>query len=514
MLPSPSTNGVLALAAGLTLAASPLSAAFAGAQDSPELAPASTRETSGGGGGPNFVFILIDDLGWRDVSCMGSGYYETPNIDRLAAQGVRFTNAYANAPNCAPSRACLLTGQYGPRHGIYTVNSAHRGKAKHRRLICPENDTTLDGGFTSMGEMFQSMGYDTAAMGKWHLGEGAECGPEAQGFALNVGGTRWGHPKTYFSPYRNPKLEDGPKGEYLTDRLTDEAIAFITEDRGDQPFLLYLSHYAVHTPIQAKAELTEHYKGKEPVGGQDNAKYAAMIQSVDEGVGRIVRALIEHDLDDDTIIIVTSDNGGHGGVTSNAPLRGGKGMLYEGGVRVPMIIAWPGRIPAGVTCNTPVIGVDMIPTMLSLSGLPSPAAVTLDGVDLSPLLLGVEDAADALKGRPLYWHFPAYLEAGGAAPGIWRTTPASVIRIGDWKLIEFFEDGRLELYNLADDVGETTNLIEDHPQRAATMHEQLEAWRAETNAAIPHELNPTYEPPAKIDQAPADGVEAPVERTP
>jgi arylsulfatase A-like enzyme len=435
---------------------------------------------------PNVIFILIDDMGWKDVGFMGSRYYQTPHIDRLAAGGMVFRRAYANAPNCAPTRACLMSGQYTPRHGIYTVGSSARGQSKHRKLIPIKNTTVLDPKIVTLGETLKRAGYVTASMGKWHLGD-KEAGPIGQGFDVNVGGNSAGHPRSYFSPYRNKDLPDGPKGEYLTDRLTDEAVKFIEANRS-RPFFLYLPHYAVHTPIQATKTLIAKYKARKGDGGQNNPAYAAMIESTDEGVGRILAKLDELKLADETVVIFFSDNGGHGRVTSMAPLRGSKGMLYEGGIREPLIVRWPGRIKPGSRCETAVIGVDFYPTLCEIASAKPPKEQVLDGVSL----VGLMTKGEPLAERAIYWHFPAYLQAYG--PGQWRTTPAGAVQQGDFKLIEFFEDGRLELYNLAEDIGEKTDLAEKMPDKARQMHERLKAWRQRVHAPVPTERNPEYDP--------------------
>ena len=433
---------------------------------------------------PNFVFILIDDMGWKDVGFMGSEFYETPKIDKLASEGMVFSNAYANAPNCAPTRACLMSGQYGPRHGIYTVGSSARGKAQNRKLIPIENTTVLDDGIVTIAEALRGAGYVSASMGKWHLGDD----PRSQGFDVNVGGNKAGHPRSYFSPYKNNDLKDGPLGEYLTDRLTAEALKFIEANK-DETFFLYLPHYAVHTPIQAKKKLIEKYKKKSPSGGQGNAAYAAMVESTDDGVGRIMDKLDELGIGEDTVVIFFSDNGGHGAVTSMAPLRGSKGMLYEGGIREPMIVRWPGKVKAGSVCDEPVISIDFYPTMLEMAGAKKPAGQVLDGESIVGLLTG----KGKIKREAIYWHFPAYLEGNRNSKSPWRTTPAGAVRCGDYKLIEFFEDGRVELYNLADDISEKNDLSDSMPDKAKELHEKLIAWRKSVDAPVPTEKNPKYE---------------------
>ncbi len=427
---------------------------------------------------PNIVLLYIDDLGWHDVGFNGSTYYETPHIDSLAAAGIVFTNGYANAPNCAPSRASLMTGMYTPRHKIYTVASAARGKDENRKMIPVENQTTLALDFVTLAEALKGAGYTTGHFGKWHLGDTGYF-PEDQGFDVNVAGHHRGSPPGgHFAPYKNPTLEDGPEGEYLTDRLTDEAIAFIEEAQA-QPFFLYLTHYAVHTPIQAPADITAAYEEKLPVGSQDNATYAAMIERVDAGIGRVLVKLDELGLSENTLVIFYSDNGGAIQATSNAPLRGYKGMLYEGGIRVPLAMKWPATIPAGQQIDTPVIGIDLYPTFAEIAGFDMQQ--DKDGVNLLPLM----DGTGTLGERNLQWHFPAYLEKAGRMTSPWRTTPAAVIRRGDYKLIEFFEDSRLELYNLDTDPGETQNLAATMPDKVADLYGRMKEWRLAVEADMP-----------------------------
>ncbi len=441
---------------------------------------------------PNIVFIYIDDMGWRDVGFMGSKYYETPNIDKLASQSMVFTNAYANAPNCAPSRACLLSGLYSPRHGVYTVGTSSRGQSKRRKLIPVENTTVLDSEIITIAEAIRPAGYKSASIGKWHLGDDPQFGPIGQGFDVNVAGYSAGHPvKGYFVPYNNPKLPDGPPGEYLTDRLTDEALKFI-ETNKDKPFFLYLPHYAVHTPLHAKQEMIDKYKKKAGSNGQSNPIYAAMIESTDQGVGRIMNKLDELGLTDNTIVFFFSDNGGVKGITSNQPLRGGKGMLYEGGIREPMFVFWPGVVEQGTTCDTPVIGIDMYPTILEMTGAQKPPGKLLDGESIVPLLKGQK----SLSRKAIFWHFPAYLQgkAEGARDPYFRTRPAAAVRMGHFKLIEYFEDGALELYNLKEDISERNNLAGIMPEKTAELHKLMLAWRKAVNAPVPTELNPDYNP--------------------
>lgn len=442
---------------------------------------------------PNIIFILVDDLGWKDVGFMGSTYYETPNIDRLAGQGMIFTNAYSNGPNCAPSRASLLTGQYTPRHGIYTVGSSERGKASLRKLIPVQNKTILPAEKITLAEILKPAGYLAASMGKWHLGDDPETGPLGQGFDVNIAGNHAGHPRSYFSPYHNQNLSDGPAGEYLTDRLTLEALKFIEKNR-ENTFFLYLPHYAVHSPLQAKKKLIAKYQNKPGSSGQNNPVYAAMVESVDQGVGQILGKLDQLDLAKNTVVIFFSDNGGVRTTTSMAPLRGGKGMLYEGGIRVPMIVRWPGHIRPGTKCDVPVTGIDFFPTISVIAGGKTPDNQILDGVNILPLFAGKK----SLSRQALFWHFPAYLQgkAEGARDPYFRTRPGAAVRMGDWKLIEYFEDAALELYNLKNDIGEKTNLAEEMPEKVEELLQVMLAWRKKVGAPVPTELNPKFNPDA------------------
>lgn len=452
---------------------------------------------------PNIIFIMIDDMGWRDVGFMGSEYYETPNIDKLAAEGVVFTNGYANAANCAPTRACFLTGQYGPRHGVYTVNNSDRGSSSDRRLIPIANDKTLDSHHITIAEALGPAGYTTASMGKWHMGTDPELGPIGQGFDVNVGGFQAGSPPGgYFSPYKNPELPDGPDGEYLTDRLTDEALEFIDANKNN-PFFLYMTHYTVHTPIQAKADLIAKYQDKPPSNGQDNPKYAAMIGSLDQGIGRMMDKLDELKLTDNTVVFFFSDNGGYAGATSNQPLRGFKGTFYEGGIREPMFVKWPGVTRAGSTCDTPVISTDFFPTMLEIAGARKPQGKILDGESIVSLLKG----GASLNREAIFWHFPAYLQGSvtGARDSKFRTRPVGVVRKGKWKLIQFFEEwvldggwgtidtnNAIELYDLENDISETNNLANANKTKRDQLLNLLIDWQNSVAAPIPSKANPDY----------------------
>ncbi len=441
---------------------------------------------------PNILFILIDDLGWKDVGYNGSCFYETPHIDQLAGNGVVFSNAYAPAANCAPSRACIMSGQYTPRHGVYTVGTSERGKTSDRKLIPTPNTTTLADSIVTLAEALQSNGYKTVNIGKWHLGHN----PCEQGFDLNIAGSHKGHPRSYFSPYHNQHLQDGPDGEYLTDRLTSEAIEFMqthVEQDDDQPFFLYLPYYTVHTPLQGKDELIEKYLKKEACEGQNHATYAAMVESADQNVGRITQALEKLQISDNTVVIFFSDNGGIPKFSSQHPLRAGKGSYYEGGIREPLVISWPGHFPSGKTIDTPVSGIDFFPTLTELAGIKEPSAQPLDGESLLPL---IQDKTD-LKRKALFWHFPIYLEAYApekdeARDSLFRTRPGSAMRNGKWKLHEYFEDGELELYNLETDPGERNNLAPNMPKKTKQLHKQLIKWRKKIGAPIPSELNPEF----------------------
>ncbi|MBN2271754.1 MAG: sulfatase [Sedimentisphaerales bacterium] len=443
---------------------------------------AASKPSQGGlGKRPNFVFIFIDDLGWRDLGFMSSRYYETPRIDKLAEQGVVFTSAYSNAPNCAPTRACLMSGQYGPRHGVYTVGTSERGPANMRKLIPTPNTTELDTKVVTIADALKPAGYTSACIGKWHLGDKEPYRPQDRGFDVVFERTHAGH--------------FDKQGNYLTDTLTDKALEFIAANR-DKPFFLYLAHHAVHTPIQAKKELIEKYKKKAGDEIHNNPTYAAMIESVDQGVGRVLDKLDELALAANTVVFFFSDNGGYGNATSMAPLRGSKGMLYEGGIRVPLIIRWPGVAKPRTKCDVPVIGIDFYPTMLEIAGAEKPRSHILDGESILPLLKG----ADRLKRKAIFWHFPAYLEPYNEAQKPWRTTPAGAVRMGDWKLIEFFEDSRIELYNLKYDISEEKNLAESNAKKAEELHRLLLNWRKRIDAPVPTEKNPKYDPSAVTER--------------
>ena len=430
---------------------------------------------------PNIVFILADDLGWADTATYGSKYYETPNIDRLASQGLKLTR-YHNCQNCQPTRAALMTGQYGARTGVYTVGNVGRFEWQSRPLRPVDNVAELPRDRLTIAQQLKAAGYATALFGKWHLGEDAEHHPAARGFdeaIVSMG--------KHFDFSTNPKTPY-PQGTYLADFLTDKAVDFIKRKK-DSPFFLYLPHFGVHVPHQAKADLIAKFKSKFPAGGHHDPTYAAMIYSVDESVGRVMKTLDELGIADNTVVIFSSDNGGVGGyeregiknratITDNTPLRSGKGSLYEGGTRDPFIIRWPGVTKPGTTCDVPTIHVDVFPTFLEIAGAAKPNQV-LDGESMVKLF---RDPNASLQRDAIYQHFPGYL---GSSEGTWRTTPVGLVEVGDWKLMEFFEDGRLELYNLKDDIGESKNLAQQMPEKTQELHAKMIAWRKAIRAPMP-----------------------------
>lgn len=437
---------------------------------------------------PNVVVILADDLGWTDVGCFSAKqrYGETPNLDRLAAEGRKFTDGYSCGPNCQPTRAAMMSGQYGPRTGVYTVGGTNRFDTSARPLVPVENVVKLDPKIVTFAEALKSAGYATGHFGKWHLGQDPEHHPLAQGFDESI--VSMGR---HFNFDTIPHVDTKPD-DYLADFLTDKAVDFIERHKGG-PFLLCLHHFAVHTPLEAKPGQVARFEAKAKAGGgRANAVYAAMLASLDESVGRVVAKLDDLGLGKNTLVIFTSDNGGVGGYqaagiragkenTDNAPLRGGKGMLYEGGVRVPWIARWTGAITPGTVCKEPILSVDLYPTLLELAGAKSPAGQVLDGKSFVPLLRSPDGAA-SLGRDALYWHFPGYL---GAGKNDWRTTPAGRIRSGDDVLIEFFETGKIELYNLRDDLSQKHDLAANQPERAEELHQKLAAWRKAINAPMP-----------------------------
>lgn len=427
---------------------------------------------------PNIVMILVDDLGWTDVACYGSQLYETPHIDRLAQQGMRFTQGYAACTVCSPTRASILTGQYPARLHITDWIAGH--PYPHAKLQVPKFNYMLPHERITIAEALSPLGYASASIGKWHLG-GENFYPPSQGFDQNIAGTARGMPPSYFSPYRIPTLEDGPEGENLTDRMAAEAVQFI-EDNAGQPFFLYLPLFAVHTPIQGKQNLAEYYRGKiKPGMEQRNAEYAAMIHTVDQAVGSVMKALDDQGVADNTLVVFTGDNGGLIPVTSNLPLRAGKGSAYEGGVRVPFIVRWPDQVAPGSLSHKPVISADLMPTILEATGASQPQGEPIDGVSLMPELTHEGN----IERDTLYWHYPHY-HPGGA-------TPHSAIRQGDYKLIHFYEDDHVELYDLANDIGESYNLADAKPQLRDQMLSRLQQHLEAVNAQMP-KPNPNYDP--------------------
>jgi arylsulfatase A-like enzyme len=435
------------------------------------------------------IIIIADDLGWKDVGFNGSTYYDTPHLDKLAANSLKYTNAYANASNCAPSRACLMSGAYSPRHGVYTVSPPDRGHEKTRKLIASPNNNLLPDGYPTLATYFQRAGFATGVFGKWHIGED----PTEQGFDVHKGGGRAGHPKAYFSPYKLQFLTDGPEREELTDRITAEAIAFIEANK-DNSFLLYLPHFAIHTPLQGKEKLVKKYKNKPPSGGQgSNADYAAMTENLDTNIGKLLDAVKRTELKD-PFIVFSSDNGGIASLSRQWPLRAGKGSYYEGGIRVPLLISHS-SVQKGIS-DAPVLLFDLFPTLCEWANITVPESHIMDGV---PLQRSWENPTDNFyENRPLFFHFPFYLQAyevGGddGRDDLFRTRPGSVIRLGNWKLHHYFEDDSLELYDLNNDPGERINLANSKPDLVKKLYEKLENWRKETSAVIPTELNPAYD---------------------
>lgn len=436
---------------------------------------------------PNFVFILIDDLGWKDLGCYGSRFFETPHTDALASQGMRFTNAYAACPVCSPTRASVLTGKYPARLHL-TDFLTGRSDRPSQKLLRPKFRQYLSLDEVTIAKALKSQGYMSAAVGKWHLG-GQQHDPIKHGFDVNIGGTETGSPPGGYFRFRTPTMTARNTREYLTDRLTEEAEKFIDQNK-DRPFFLYLSHYAVHIPLEAKKSLLAKYQAKaRPDEAQNNPIYGAVVQSVNESVGRILKKLDDLRIAPNTVVFFFSDNGGlsvkegpNTPATSNAPLRAGKGYLYEGGIREPLIIRWPGVTRPGSVCDVPVCSIDFYSTILEIAGAKANAE-PLDGVSLVPLL---REQSGEWKRQDLYWHYPHYSNQGGR--------PSGAVRSGDFKLIEFFEDGRLELYNLRDDLGEQTDLAAQMPDKTKELHAKLVAWRNSVAAQMPTP-NPNYLPP-------------------
>ncbi len=438
---------------------------------------------------PNVVLILIDDLGWSDLSCYGSTFYKTPNIDRLAKDGLRFTDFYAACPVCSPTRASILTGKYPQRVNI-TDWIPGRPDRPDQRLNRPAIRNELPLEEVTLAEALQKRGYATAHIGKWHLG-GKGFEPEKQGFDVNIAGDETGTPRSYFAPFENkggkmPGLEQAEAGEYLTDRLALEAEKFIEANKA-KPFFLYLPHYAVHTPLRAKPAIIDQYTVKPTHGKPSNPTYAAMVQSMDEAVGRVLKKLDDLKLSANTLVIFTSDNGGLATLegmpfapTTNAPLREGKGYLYEGGVRVPCIMKWPGKIAAGTTTDQVACSIDLFPTIWDAVSRGRAAEPKLDGVSLVPLFRG-----ERLAPRSIFWHYPHYANQG--------SRPGGAVRHGDYKLIEYYEDGRRELFNIKKDRSESRNLAREQPEIVTKLAAELDTWRKDVGAKMPTP-NANYQP--------------------
>jgi len=434
---------------------------------------------------PNIVLINIDDLGWADLAFQGSDYFETPNLDALSKKGMVFTNGYASAANCAPSRAGLMTGQWAQRHKIYTVGNSDRGKTKDRKLIPTKNTIFLADSFEVIPQTLQKNGYKTCHAGKWHVTKD----PLLTGFDVNIGGSGAGHPGSYYPPYKNVKVE-AKEGQRLTDAIMDKTVTFIKQT--ESPFFLNYSPYAVHTPIQPVPELVKKYEDKPTKMDKKNAEYATMIQNMDENVGRLLATLKETGKLENTFIIFTSDNGGLYRVSKQHPLRAGKGSYYDGGIRVPFFFVWDNKIKAGQESDIPISNLDLYPTILEVAGIEKPKDQNLDGQSLLDIVEGNNTQLD----RPLFWHFPIYLQAADKQNENrdvkFRTRPGSAVRYGDYKLHHYFEDNGFELYNLKNDIGEKNNLIAVEVEKANEMKAMLSKWQKETNAPIPTEINPDY----------------------
>ncbi len=439
---------------------------------------------------PNIVFILVDDLGWADVGCYGADLHETPNIDRLASQGIRFTQAYAASPVCTPTRASIMTGQSPARlHMTIWHEGALRAPNRRRPWIEAKAEHNLSLEHFTLAEALRDVGYQTWHVGKWHLGDAAHY-PEAHGFDLNIGGTFWGAPSTFWYPYRGnwgrspeiryvPDLPFGKPGEYLPDRLTDEAIRLINK-AGDAPFYLNMWYHTVHTPIEGKEQLVRHYTRKLKSGNHhQNPIYAAMVHSMDENVGRLLAALDKSGKADRTLVIFFSDNGGYVNdykqqrVTNNHPLRSGKGSLYEGGIREPLIVRWPGVIQPGGVCHEPVISTDFYSTICEIVGVKDASQQAIDSLSLVKLL---KQPSLRLKRDTLFWHYPHYYPT---------TTPVSAVRWGDWKLLSYYQENRTELFNLKNDLGESQDVSKDQPDKAQALKAALDHWLKKVDAQIP-----------------------------
>ena len=443
---------------------------------------------------PNIIFIMADDLGWADVGYNGAEFYETPHIDALCSSGMKFTSAYPGASNCMPSRACIMTGMYLPRTQMWTPGGKAKGDRSKMKFLVPRRDdkkgdgvfpskTALEPSVISVAEVLKKAGYKTAHFGKWHLG------PDGQGFDVNdTNGLGAGLDKKFYGNID------------VAENLTTATCEFIRENK-ESPFFIYLCHWDVHTPIRARKAVVDKYRKKLEEGNWErdwNPTYAAMIEAVDKSVGQVRATLEESRLAENTLVMFISDNGGHSGVTWCEPLKGAKGAFYEGGIRVPACVSWPKVVEAGSDCDVPITGVDIMPTFAELAGADLPAKQPVDGRSWVPLLSGKEDD---LAERPVFWHYPLYLQGSGynqvipvhgTSENHWRATPCSVIRQGDWKLIQFFESDSVQLFNLKSDLGETRDLAESNPEKADALLAKLKAWQAETKAVIPATRNPDF----------------------
>ncbi|MGJ7032520.1 sulfatase [Niabella hirudinis] len=437
------------------------------------------------GSRPNIIFILADDMGYNDLGTYNNPWFKTPHIDALAAGGWKFTKAYVNAPNCAPSRACLVTGRFTPVHTIYTVGSSERGRATDRKLVPVKNNTVLDTSFYTLAEMLRDAGYECNLIGKWHLGEGA-FDPAGQGFEYNAGGNNRGSVHSHFNYKKEiPGFEDLPDSVFLADAITEKAIAKIKQHR-NHPYFLYLPYYSVHSPVQAPdKKLIERYKKTIPAGAPYSPVYAAMMQNLDDNVGKIIAAVKEKNELENTLIIFFSDNGPVLNYTQ-VDLRGEKGSLYEGGIKEPLIMSWKGHLQPGKIIDDPVSAVDFYPSFAALAGTKKQLP-QLDGKSLLPLFEN-----KPVQQKTMIWHFPAYLEANRKTTMTWRETPASAIREGKWKLVVHYETGSQELFDLNADPKETHNLYQQHSAQAALLKKKLSNYLEQTGAFVPSVLNPKY----------------------
>jgi arylsulfatase A-like enzyme len=443
---------------------------------------------------PNIIYIMADDLGWADVGYNGATFYETPNIDALRATGMEFSSSYPGASNCMPSRSCIVSGMYITRTQMWTPGTKAKGNKEYMKFLVPRNEDdkgngvlpsklTMEPSVTSIAEVMNTAGYKTAHFGKWHLG------PDTQGFDVSDPDGRGGPVKNYYGNID------------VSESLSTATVSFIKENK-DDPFFVYLCFWDVHTPLRARENVKTKYDEKLAARQWDkewNTTYAAMIEAVDTGVGRIHEAVQTLGIAEETLIVFTADNGGASGSTFCEPLRGAKGAFYEGGIRVATCMSWPGVIEPGTVCDTPITGVDYLPSFAELGGASLPQKQPVDGKSFIPLLLG----KTTLQNRSIFWHYPLYLSSAhynkvvnvhGTNIPYWRATPCSVIRKGDWKLIQFFEDDSVKLYNLKEDIGENHNLAKANPKKATSLLKELKTWQKQTKAVIPTELNPDFNP--------------------